>query len=176
MGDQTGHAALDAVGTGEPDLLVLDFAAQHDSLARGTGQQATYLLVYEPSHRLRFMVRVGDPVRALHATSAGKAILATMPPDEAKALIDTLTMEQLTENTITDAKQLLADVEQARAQGYAVNREESVMTATTVTAWFTWYRSTYFVTVAGPTFRVEPRLDEVVARLKRACDELANPA
>ena len=35
MGDQTGHATLDTVGTGEPDLLVLDFAAQHDTLARG---------------------------------------------------------------------------------------------------------------------------------------------
>ena len=52
------------------------------SLALAADVKATYLLVFEPSHSLRFLVKVGSEVRSLHATSAGKAVLGSLPPEK----------------------------------------------------------------------------------------------
>ena len=41
-------------------------------LAKVSGLQATYLLAFEPTHPLRFLIKVGEQVRSLHATSGGK--------------------------------------------------------------------------------------------------------
>lgn len=142
------------------------------SLARSTGRQVTYLLVFEPSHALRFLVRVGDEARSLHATSVGKAFLGSLDAEAFEQTMAARPLDPLTENTITDLDALRRDIEAGRSRGYFLNREESVLTATTITAPFRWNRSDFFVTVAGPTHRIEPKLDGLVARLKAVCAEL----
>jgi DNA-binding IclR family transcriptional regulator len=145
------------------------------SLARSTGDQVVYLIVMEPSHPLRFLVRVGDHARSLHATSVGKALLAMVSAEEVAVLVGDGPLEPLTEATITDATVLAAEIEESRKRGYTLNREESVPTATTVTAWFRWMRSDYFVTVAGPTFRIESKLERTIERIREVCRELEQP-
>ncbi|MFV0244349.1 MAG: IclR family transcriptional regulator [Qingshengfaniella sp.] len=145
------------------------------SLARSTDRQVIYLAVMEPSHALRFMVRVGDQARSLHATSVGKALLATLPPEDLPKLLGSKPLEPLTEKTQTDPAKLIEEIALTRERGYSLNREESVPTATTVTGWFQWHRSNYFVTVAGPTFRVEPKLEEIIQRIQDVCDALMHP-
>ncbi|HLN10829.1 MAG TPA: helix-turn-helix domain-containing protein, partial [Xanthobacteraceae bacterium] len=54
-------------------------------LSKVSGLQLRYLLAFEPSHPLRFLVQVGDSVRSLHATSGGKALLASLD-DSARQL------------------------------------------------------------------------------------------
>lgn len=145
------------------------------SLARAVGHQVTYLMVLEPSHPLRFLVRVGEQARSLHATSVGKALLATLPPEELPEVLGDGPLEPLTEKTITDRDALIEEIAATRERGIAINREESVPTATTATGWFRWHRSDYFVTVAGPTFRVEPKLDAIADRIRQVCAELEQP-
>jgi DNA-binding IclR family transcriptional regulator len=145
------------------------------SLARVNGTQATYLIVFEPSHRLRFLVRVGDSIRSLYATSAGKALLGTLPPDRRRAAIGKLSFEPFTDNTLRSAEALNADIDLSIERGWYLNREESVQAATTVSSTFSWNRSTFIVTVAGPTFRMEPKFDDVVAGLAQACRSLEAP-
>lgn len=145
------------------------------SLARVSGLQAVYLLVLAPSHRLRFLVNVGDNIRSLHATSAGKAVLGTLDPPALNEAVDALDLEPLTENTVRTKQQLLADIESGRQRGWYLNREESVLTATTLSALFSWNRSTFIVTVAGPTHRMESKLEAVAARMIQACRRLEAP-
>ena len=61
----------------------------------------------------------------LHSTAVGKAILMSMTEAEIDEVIEEHGLPALTGETITDRDALLADVETAREQGYAINDEEN---------------------------------------------------
>jgi IclR family acetate operon transcriptional repressor len=62
----------------------------------------------------------------LHCTSAGKALLAALPPEQARALAVEAGMPARTERTITDPDALLRDLELSAVRGYTIDDEEDV--------------------------------------------------
>lgn len=62
----------------------------------------------------------------LHATSAGKSILAYLPDDRVSWIIDQRGLPAITDHTITDREELFDDLESIREQGYSVNNQENV--------------------------------------------------
>ena len=54
----------------------------------------------------------------LHATSTGKAFLASLPEPEARSLLEE-PLEAFTETTLTDPDRLLAELREVRQRGYA---------------------------------------------------------
>jgi IclR family KDG regulon transcriptional repressor len=60
-----------------------------------------------------------------HATATGKALLAFLPPGEARARLEARPLVALTQNTITEVGRLLDQLEDARRRGYAEQAEES---------------------------------------------------
>ncbi|MFT8243357.1 IclR family transcriptional regulator [Roseomonas sp. BN140053] len=142
------------------------------SLARINGLRATYLLVFEPSHLLRFLVRVGDDARSLHATSAGKALLGSLDAAALENFLAGAALPPMTERTITDKDALRRDIAEAQRRGWYLNREESVTGATTLSARFAWNGSHYIVTVAGPASRMEGKLDRAAVLLAECCRRL----
>jgi DNA-binding IclR family transcriptional regulator len=62
----------------------------------------------------------------LHATGLGKAILATLPEERVEAIVDSRGLPGVTEHTITDRAELLAELDEVRAEGIAYDREECV--------------------------------------------------
>jgi DNA-binding IclR family transcriptional regulator len=142
------------------------------SLAIGTATKPTYLLVFEPSHLLRFSVTVGSEVRSLHATSAGKAFLGSLPSGKFEDYLKGAKLTPLTAKSITNKTRLRADIEAGRRRGWFLNRGESVEDATTLSAFFVWNGATYIVTIAGPAARVEPKLRRAAERLLATCARL----
>ena len=61
----------------------------------------------------------------LHCTALGKSILAALPLDELHALLDRVPLFPRTANTITSRERLLANLDQIRAAGYAVDDVEN---------------------------------------------------
>ena len=59
----------------------------------------------------------------LHATSTGKALLATLPPEELDAAL-AQSLPQFTDRTITDPAELRAELDRTKRRGYAVSRGE----------------------------------------------------
>jgi IclR family transcriptional regulator, acetate operon repressor len=59
-----------------------------------------------------------------HCTSAGKALLATLPADRARALAAEAGMPARTPRTITELGALLRDLAVSAARGYAIDDEE----------------------------------------------------
>jgi DNA-binding IclR family transcriptional regulator len=141
-------------------------------LAKVSGMQATYLLVFEPTHPLRFLMKVGDTVRSLYATSGGKALLGSLDDRALTAFLRTANLVPMTAQTITDRAALRADIERGRQRGWYANDGESQDGVTTLSAPFRWNSAVYIVTVAGPTARITPRLEQAGGLITNVCQML----
>ncbi len=72
---------------------------------------------------LAVRVDVGQKVPA-HATAAGKALLAFQDPTALRRLLQNMSLQSFTDQTITNKEQLQADLTLIRARGYAISLEE----------------------------------------------------
>jgi DNA-binding IclR family transcriptional regulator len=142
------------------------------TLAKVSGLNATYLQVFDPTHPLRILVKVGDSIRNVYATSAGKALLGGLDDRALNAFLKSTKLAPLTKRTIKSAGALRKDIELGRRRGWYLNREESLSGVTTISVTFRWNASTYIVTVAGPSLRVEPKLETAAALLADVCRRL----
>jgi len=75
--------------------------------------------------RLAVDVRVGNRVPA-YSSALGRAILSRMPVESQRAILDADPPRRLTERTIVDVGQILDEIAQAGALGYAVSEQETV--------------------------------------------------
>jgi DNA-binding IclR family transcriptional regulator len=78
----------------------------------------------ESQRTVRVSARV-DERKPAHATSAGKAILAALPATEVLAIYPDERLGTVTDRTLTSRLNLLAELDQIRADGFATNFEES---------------------------------------------------
>lgn len=92
-------------------------------LARLDGCDVVYLASRESQHHLRVISRVGRRVPA-HATSLGKALLATRSNAEVDALLPDK-LATLTPNTVRSRRALHRQLDGFRTLGYAFEREEN---------------------------------------------------
>lgn len=72
---------------------------------------------------VQFSARIGRRERP-HSTGVGKAILASLSDEDALAVVRLEGMERRTPHTITNPDDLITELDQIRADGYAVDREE----------------------------------------------------
>lgn len=63
----------------------------------------------------------------LHATAAGKVILAYSPPEQVEEILAARGLSALTEETITEKEALQNELEEIRSRGYGFNKQENVM-------------------------------------------------
>jgi DNA-binding IclR family transcriptional regulator len=75
---------------------------------------------------VRYTARVGG-ANPLHTGSMGKLLLAYSDPHDVNDLLDRMTLSAATEATITDRRQLEAEMETIRNRGYAVSRGEQAV-------------------------------------------------
>jgi len=141
-------------------------------LAKVSGLQANYLLVFEPSHPLRFSTKIGEPVRGLFATSGGKALLSTLDPQALDACLKTAKLKPVTKNTLVSKQALRQDIERGRERHWFLNHEESQEGVTTMSAPLRWNDTVYIVTIAGPSPRLYPQLDRAAELLTNICASL----
>ena len=119
-------------------------------------------------------VRVGSSIglRApLHATAAGKAILAHLPAAELDEILAGLELEAYTSNTVADKAALRRELEAVRRNGYAVNDQEWVEDACYIAAPVLERPNAPVgaLTVGAPAGRLpKARWDEVGEKVKRA--------
>jgi len=122
-----GSAYVDGDAVVRKTAPVLDqLAAQTGEtvhLGRLEGGDVVYLAKRESSHPLRLFSSVGRRLPA-HSVALGKALLAEMTPEHAMACLPRQ-LQAMTSRTITDPARLLADLEEVRRVGYAVDDEES---------------------------------------------------
>ena len=115
---------------------------------------------------------LGRPV-PLHATSAGKAFLAHLDGDERDALLDG-ELERFTASTVTDRRELEAQFDAVRRDGWCVcvGELEDALDGASAPVLGVRGRPIAVVSVWASARRVRERLDAVARRTRQAADEI----
>ncbi len=110
----------------------------------------------------------------LHATSNGKVLLCELAPDQVAAAVGKLV--RLTPQTITRKAQFREELEKVRRQGYAIAVDELEQGLTAVAAPIRNAHGDIVasLSISGPTFRLDARVDEVVAQCVEAAEEISH--
>ena len=105
-----------------------------DELATESGERAQFIVA---EHGVGVYVHRQSGERAvetdseigkripLHATAAGKAILAFTSPERVEAIVERRSLERLTETTVTDYDELSRELAEIRERGYSFNDQEN---------------------------------------------------
>ena len=137
--DDTYRVSLRFLGLGkhlEDRLTIRQIAKPEvDELAERTGELAS-LLVEEHNKGVYAYLHSGEKAvhldahpgmrTYLHQTALGKAILSEYGEEKVASVIDDHGLPRASPNTITDRDELLAELEDVRDRGYAIDRGERV--------------------------------------------------
>nr|WP_156609255.1 IclR family transcriptional regulator [Auraticoccus cholistanensis] len=174
---ELGHSALrgqDPRAAARPHLEALrDQFGETSVLAVHDEDRLVIIAAVEASHGVAKGAKVGEQ-DCWHSTSLGKAILAELDPDEARSLLCQGPLERFTSRTLTDPDEVLASLRRVRADGVAVDDEESEIGLRCVGAVVRDAHGapTYAISVSGPTYRITldavPRISEAVRRAAAA--------
>lgn len=126
-----------------------------------------YLEVVESLETLRYAAVAGQ-FKPLHGTASGKALLSAMSKSERQALIGKAKLKPLTPRTIVDRSALERDIEQGLARGWQVSQGENVADATAVAVPVWLMQEIFVLVVAGPSQRMQPRINVIGERLRKA--------
>ena len=82
--------------------------------------------VHSQKHILRTFTRLGAR-EPLYATGVGKIFMSRMTPADLEKYLAKTKMKRFTEHTIGNRKEMIAEIERIRRQGYAVDEQERSM-------------------------------------------------
>ncbi len=122
-----GFTALNNLDVREVARPYLEELAQQFDLTSSLSILDSLQVVYIDRIRNREIVGVllglGARIPA-HCSSMGKVMLANLSPEECKRRLDNVDLKPCTKRSLHDVKALLAELEQVRQQGYALNDGE----------------------------------------------------
>jgi IclR family pca regulon transcriptional regulator len=183
-----GRAALESLELPE---LALPYLQQLQAQVGETvnmaildGASIVYILRLKTDIIVNIRLFVGSRLSA-HCTSMGKAILAFLPEDELEAILAQIDYQPLTDRTARGREQLLADLENVRRLGFAVNDQELALGLRSVASpVFNRQRVVAAVNIAVPAGRVGydrvsqdlgPAIRNTAQRISNALSELSSP-
>lgn len=136
---------------------------------------AVYLETVPGPQVVRLFTTVGNRV-PLHATGAGKALLAWLPAPRREAILERIELRAHTPRTISDPAVLRRALDEIRERGYAVDDEEFDEGVRCVAVPVGPLGAPLAaISVSGPANRLgRPRLTELAPTLRRCAGELAD--
>jgi DNA-binding IclR family transcriptional regulator len=138
------------------------------------GEKVKILAVYEGSHRLRYVVNVGDRV-SIHGTALGKALLGALPPTERARVLRLQPLRRLTEDTKTDVSKLELEIERSRKQGWQRSQGEGAPGVWSLAVADYLGTSLVGLSMIGPADRMEQNHDQFVEALLSVRKSLFTP-
>ena len=96
----------------------------------------------------------------LHCTALGKVLLAFLPEEERKKILEQKELPRLTDNTITDRNKLEKELSKIQKQGFALDQEENEKDVRCIAAPIRNYQGRVIaaVSISGPAFRIDKKV------------------
>ncbi|MBY0502304.1 MAG: IclR family transcriptional regulator [Bryobacteraceae bacterium] len=140
--------------------------------------RVVYIEVVPSEFALRLSERPGASVEA-YCTALGRSILAFSPEGVAESVLGKKMLPRITEHTLVDPKEILAELGRIRTQGYAIESEEGALQATCIGAPVLDDENLAIgaLSVSGPTYRFQPHHNQKLLKaLRRAAREIGRLA
>jgi len=118
--------------------------------------EVLYLAKEESSQTIRMISYVGKRA-PLHCTALGKVLLTYLSAEERKKILGEKVLPRLTENTVTDKRELEKELGKVKEQGFALDREENEKDVRCVAAPIRNYQGEVIaaVSISSPSFRID---------------------
>ncbi|GAA3243498.1 allantoin degradation transcriptional regulator AllR [Actinocorallia longicatena] len=169
-----GDGASRLLGTWAKPVLarLVDEIGETANMAVLEGDEVVYVAQVPSRHSMRMFTEVGRRVLP-HCTGVGKALLAQLPPETARAIVTRTGMPSRTEHTFTDPDALMAELARIRDQGYALDDEEQELGVRCVAVPLN-APTLAALSVSGPSGRMTPEtIAAVVPVMRTAADGFA---
>lgn len=118
--------------------------------------EVLYLAKEESSQTIRMCSYVGKRT-PLYCSALGKVLLAYLSAEERKKILEEKVLSRLTENTITDKRELEKELDKVREQGFALDREENEKDVRCVAAPIRNHQGKVIaaISISSPIFRLD---------------------
>lgn len=171
-----GENASLQFGTWARPLLaeLVDEIGETANLAVLERDEVVYVAQVPSRHSMRMFTEVGRRLLP-HGTGVGKAILAHLPTDEVRALLNRTGMPAYTEHTHVDVDTFLEHLAEIAEQGYALDESEQELGVRCLAVPIIGAPTPTAVSVSGPEGRLTKdtvtRIAPVVLRIAGALSE-----
>ncbi len=132
---------------------LMEATGETANLAVLEGGEVVYVGQVQSRRSMRMFTEVGRRVQP-HCTGVGKALLAQLPEDEARAVLGTQPLPAHTSYTVTDPKQLLTQLALAREAGYVVDDQEQEIGVRCIAVAVPGAPTPTALSVSGPEARI----------------------
>jgi IclR family transcriptional regulator, KDG regulon repressor len=170
------NGSVSLVQAARPHLRELvDAFGETVYLAVLRGDRGVFVDVQETNRDLRLVGPLGADVH-FHATAAGKAIAAVLPPGRRASLLARLPLPRLTPRTLTSRPKVEAEWDRVKRQGVAINQEETITGAVFLAApvFDAAHHVCGAISIGIPKARFSNTLGRTMAtRLKSSCERLS---
>jgi len=158
---------LEKVG---PTLAALrDAVAETVVLAKlAPDGEVMYLDVLPSPHPISYVADPGAQ-RHLHSNSLGKALMSLMTEEERRKMLQGRKLERFNERTLVTVDDIERDIVRSHERGWFQNLGESMADVGAIAWPLQISGGEYAVSIAGPLYRIESRLNELAQQLRMAC-------
>ncbi|WCM25725.1 IclR family transcriptional regulator [Sphingomonas sp. QA11] len=141
------------------------------AISAPAGTSAMFVVVKESRHAVRYFAQVGDRV-PIHASSAGRALLAQMPAEERQALYRKIDFSSYSATTPMSPERIEADLAEAAARGWHQSNAEYTPDLAGVALPLPVGGRRLSIVVVGPVSRCLERRPEIAAVLGNHVNKL----
>lgn len=142
-------------------------ANETTAIGAPAGAHVIFLDVVESTHPIRYFAQIGDRV-PIHASSAGRALLAQYGHEERQSLYRKIVFERFTASTPADAAAVEAKLRRAQERGYHQSDSEYAPDLAGVALPIALPQRRLSLVVAGPSSRCVERRPAIAALMKSA--------
>lgn len=132
---------------------LMEATGETANLAVLEGGEVVYVGQVQSRRSMRMFTEIGRRVQP-HCTGVGKALLAQLPPDEARAVLGTQPLQAHTPYTHTDPAELLRHLAAAREAGYVVDDQEQEIGVRCIAVAVPGAPTPAALSVSGPEARI----------------------
>ena len=165
----------DVVSLARPFMVeLMEFSGETVNLSIVDNGKVVFISQVESFEMMRMIVHLGSSA-PIHASGAGKALLATMNSAQISKILLKRGLDRITENTINSTDTLKQELEVTQSRGYAVDDEEHALGLRCVASpiYNEFGGASMAISISGPKVRIsDQRLNTLGSKISEIATQI----